>query len=439
MPEDPNKPRGPSSQPTPAPLRQAPEPERNQGISYHRRNYILDKLANLNQTAEGSILPPPQFGEFRVPFAYGFKIEKTTASQFGGTEFILSWSVVEEMAREIDHFEIYVLGLLANNQPVGPFRSKISPAKVRLDASSVTRVTFLLQTILKSGLHSDLPSAPTCVGVTLGLSTSTTYPAGTIPVSALAAGTAGKLITWDASGLPTTIGPGTSGQVLKSQGAGAVNTYVSLAGDLSGAPDSNTLATLLSAGGPTGGATTVPIITWDAKGRLTAVSSTTITGTVPGGSAGGALSGTYPSPGLANLGTAGAVAFVHGTNTDRLAIDDANFHWDDSTNRLGIGTNAPSYPLDVRGDISVGTLGSGFRVAEGSNAKMGASVLVAGTVTVSTTAVTANSRIFLTHQNNSGTPGFVTVSARSAGTSFTITSSNGADTSTIGWILFEPA
>jgi hypothetical protein len=400
---------------------------------------MLDRLVNLNQTAEGSLLPPPQFGEFRVPFASGFKIENTVASQFGGTEFTLSWSVPEESAREIDHFEIYVLGLLANNQPVGPFRAKTSPAKIRLDASSVTRVTFFLQLVFKSGLLSDLPSAPTCVGVTLGLSSTATYPAGTIPVSALAAGTAGKLITWDAAGLPTVIGPGTSGQVLKSQGAGTVSAYVSLTGDVSGAPDSNVLASIIAAGGPIGGATTVPIITWDAKGRLTVVSSTTIAGAAPGGSAGGALSGTYPSPGLANLGTSGAVAFVHGTNTDRLAIDATNLFWDDSLNRLGIGTAAPSYPLDVRGNISVGTLGAGYRVSEGADAKMGATALVAGTITVATTAVTANSRIFLTHQNNAGTPGFVTVSARVAATSFTILSSNGADTSTIAWILFEPA
>lgn len=38
------------------------------------------------------------------------------------------------------------------------------------------------------------------------------------------------------------------------------------------------LATVLTAGGPTGAAGTVPVITWDAYGRLTAVTSTAITG-----------------------------------------------------------------------------------------------------------------------------------------------------------------
>lgn len=85
-----------------------------------------------------------------------------------------------------------------------------------------------------------------------------------------------------------------------------------------------------------------------------------------------------------------------------------------------------------------GTLGRGLAVPEGSNAKQGTATLTAGTVTVSNTAVTANSRIFLTAQNTGGTPGALRVSARTAGTSFTITSSSGTDTSTVAYEIFEP-
>lgn len=82
---------------------------------------------------------------------------------------------------------------------------------------------------------------------------------------------------------------------------------------------------------------------------------------------------------------------------------------------------------------------NGFRATEGANAKQGTAVLVAGTVTVANTSVTAVSRIFLTSQVDGGTVGFLRVSARTAGTSFTITSSSATDTSTVAFEIFEPA
>lgn len=110
---------------------------------------------------------------------------------------------------------------------------------------------------------------------------------------------------------------------------------------------------------------------------------------------------------------------------------------------LGVGdTNlyrAAADQLATDDDLLINTAGKGLRVKEGSNAKMGTAVLSAGTVVVSTTAVTANSRIFLTNQTLGGTAGFLRVSARTAGTSFTITSSSGTDTSTIAWMIVEPA
>jgi hypothetical protein len=90
-------------------------------------------------------------------------------------------------------------------------------------------------------------------------------------------------------------------------------------------------------------------------------------------------------------------------------------------------------------NLAITTAGNGLRVKEGSNAKQGTSVLVAGTVVVANTSVTANSRIFLTNNTVGGTAGFLVVSARTPGTSFTILSSNAADTSTIAWEIFEPS
>lgn len=125
-----------------------------------------------------------------------------------------------------------------------------------------------------------------------------------------------------------------------------------------------------------------------------------------------------------------------GTNS-HLNIGGAIFG-DLITGNIGIGSPSPNTKLEVAGDIRVGTVGSGLQVAEGANARMGTVNLTAGTATVSNTSVTANTRIFLTVQAVSGTVGTLYVDGRVAGTSFTITSTEIADTSTIAWLLIEP-
>jgi hypothetical protein len=90
-------------------------------------------------------------------------------------------------------------------------------------------------------------------------------------------------------------------------------------------------------------------------------------------------------------------------------------------------------------DFKLDTVGSGLYIKEGTNATMGVATLVGGTKVVTTTKVTANSRIFLTSEAPAGTIGFLSVSARTAGTSFTILSSNVLDTSNVAWVILEPA
>lgn len=106
--------------------------------------------------------------------------------------------------------------------------------------------------------------------------------------------------------------------------------------------------------------------------------------------------------------------------------------------RLVASATVPSFNIVT--DFKLTTVGKGIYVKEGTNATMGIATLVAGTVTVNTTKVTANSRIFLTRQTNAGTVGgSVDVTARTAGTSFTITSGNALDTSDVAWIIIEPS
>jgi flagellar assembly factor FliW len=113
--------------------------------------------------------------------------------------------------------------------------------------------------------------------------------------------------------------------------------------------------------------------------------------------------------------------------------------------RVGIGTPNPEAKLEVAGkvklydgDLEIGTLGKGLKIAEGADATVGVATLAAGTATVNTAAVKSNSRIMLTNQNPGGTVGFLHVSARTADTSFVITSSNAADTSDVAWVIINP-
>lgn len=91
------------------------------------------------------------------------------------------------------------------------------------------------------------------------------------------------------------------------------------------------------------------------------------------------------------------------------------------------------------GNLIVNTAGKTLKIKQGSNACAGTgAVLVAGTVTVNTTAVATGDIIQLSCTAAGGTQGIVRTSI-SNGVSFTITSSNGADTSTYSWVIIKAA
>lgn len=120
-----------------------------------------------------------------------------------------------------------------------------------------------------------------------------------------------------------------------------------------------------------------------------------------------------------------------GQNLDAPGAGGGDTQWGrTAANTLGLTTT----------DLDVATAGRGLKVNEGANGKQGTAVLVAGTVVVANTSVTANSRIFLTAQvlGTVAVPSALCVSARVAGTSFTILSSVVTDTSTVAYEIFEP-
>ncbi|MFE5258228.1 right-handed parallel beta-helix repeat-containing protein [Streptomyces coelicoflavus] len=88
--------------------------------------------------------------------------------------------------------------------------------------------------------------------------------------------------------------------------------------------------------------------------------------------------------------------------------------------------------------LTLGSAGGGIAIKEGANARMGVATLVGGTVTVANTSVTATTRVAAFRQAPGGALGHLSAVA-DAGAGFTVDSSSATDTSTILWVLFEPA
>jgi hypothetical protein len=139
--------------------------------------------------------------------------------------------------------------------------------------------------------------------------------------------------------------------------------------------------------------------------------------------------------GQIDLKASGTIAFNTVPSTMNFSTSDG----------AGVRANRLSLTHDYQAkfqtvDVVVSTVGKGLKIKEGLNARMGIATLVAGEVTVPNTSITASTRIFLTCQDpNGGTVGQLYVSARTASTSFVISSTSITDTSIVAYELIEPA
>ncbi len=134
------------------------------------------------------------------------------------------------------------------------------------------------------------------------------------------------------------------------------------------------------------------------------------------------------------------------SSSNRIVIGSGAVNRNDNTIRLG-NSSITSISSSATGTCDLGMSTKPFgaiyfkslNCMTGSNTpSFGRVTLTSGSGTVSTTAVTANSNIYLTPQILSGTPGFVAIGGRIANTNFSVTSSSNTDTSTISYLLVEP-
>ena len=122
--------------------------------------YLIGRLRNTNNVAEGTNLPPQVIGEFRVPFVYGLRVLNVTQS-FPGTQLTVAWYVPEGYTN-INSFRIYAKNAYnANEEPIYIASSATSPCTFTLPGTVSGVATIFVQAVLNNGLASPVKRCTT--------------------------------------------------------------------------------------------------------------------------------------------------------------------------------------------------------------------------------------------------------------------------------------
>jgi len=184
--------------------------------------------------------------------------------------------------------------------------------------------------------------------------------AGSVDIAHLATGTDGKIITWDANGAPTVVGPGTDGQVLTSTGAGSPPAFEDAAGGVDGissSADANAI-TIDSSEHVIVGGTTVSDVHTNNQDFVVGNSSNSNTGMALNCASGGYCSIVMSdSTGDKNKGL---IAYNHADDSFKICNDPA-------TGSDGLVLQSDHDVKISSGDLLFGTAGKGVVLGATSN------------------------------------------------------------------------
>lgn len=204
-------------------------------LTHHATNLILPGGANITTAAgDEMIMYEYAAGTFRC-LAY----TKASVSP-GSTELSLDTSPVLGAALDLAGYDMTGGGVItlveqaaaeSNAATLGQIWCKTATPNVFMfsdDAGTDFQIATLTgtETFTNKTLTSPTLTSPALGTPASGVMTNVTG----IPVSALANGTDGELITWAADATAATVAAGSSGQVLTSNGAGAAPTFQAAAG-----------------------------------------------------------------------------------------------------------------------------------------------------------------------------------------------------------------
>ena len=159
-----------------------------------------------------------------------------------------------------------------------------------------------------------------------------------------------------------TITANLTGNVTGNASGSAATITGNMTGDVTSVGMVTTIATVNSNVGTFGSSTQTPHITVNAKGQITAVTLTTISGVAPAGGAGGDLSGNYPDPTVASIDSVSAALVAAGATAANSASPVATagvIATRDTTGgcaftRVGQSINTMAYTSTTNFDLSLG-------------------------------------------------------------------------------------